>query len=138
MARYLMRTEMISQDLAAAIKFYCYDNLTEFWRRNLQDTNLSSGRFLQIIRGMPASARELELISLIATEQGIDAGPRAVSAGEHVREQARKLCREVDRLRESTSFETIAMVLEQGMKTRRALGEISRKDLKNNNVSNFT
>ena len=71
MARNQIRTGLLSRDIAGAIKYFSYNNITEFWRRHKTELFMSRVTFHRAIIGENVYEENADIIENLAIRLGI-------------------------------------------------------------------
>lgn len=62
---------LLSRDLIEAIRYYCFNNFTEFHRRHEKDLNMSYTTFSRALRGLKTTEDTIEVIEELAIDLGL-------------------------------------------------------------------
>lgn len=67
MSRPCERTTLLSRDTVAAIRYFCFGNIGEFFERFKIDIGMSRSTFYRVMQGEYATSENVQYIELLAT-----------------------------------------------------------------------
>ncbi|MCK5609885.1 hypothetical protein KAR91_48885 [Candidatus Pacearchaeota archaeon] len=71
MSRQHERTTLLSQDTAAAIRYYCFGNQGEFFERYRTELGMSRSTFYRVMQGEYATMENVNEVELLAKRLGV-------------------------------------------------------------------
>lgn len=63
--------DILSRDVAIALKHYCFNNITEFFRRYENELNMSKATFHRIVQGEYTSVDKINEVVILAKKLGL-------------------------------------------------------------------
>ena len=66
MPRTQERTTLLSRDTSSAVRYFCFGNLSEFYRRYRGELSMSRATFFRVLQGEYATEENVNLVELLA------------------------------------------------------------------------
>lgn len=66
MSRNATRTDLLSRDTAGAIRYFCFGNVGEFYKRFKNELGMSRSTFYRILQGEFATPENIKYVELLA------------------------------------------------------------------------
>lgn len=108
MAMPFRRCAVLPRDTAVAIKQYCWDNISEFYRRFEKELNISQATFYRALSGDYSSETTIDNIMKIVEMFKIGYENREASAWEIKKIYVKEMFRVIDQIINNPSLENLS------------------------------
>lgn len=106
LTRAMTRQTLISRDLVEGIRYYCFSNFTEFYRRHEKELNMSYTTFSRALRGLDITDDTLQSIEELAVDLGLYNSKTGGSDYIAYKVVRREFCKKIDAVIKSFSCRT--------------------------------